>query len=196
MIKRIFDIVTSLIALVILLPVFITISIWILLDSRGGIIYRQLRAGKNNRDFFIFKFRTMRPASDAAGLLTIGGRDPRITHAGYYLRKSKLDELPQLFNIIMGKMSIVGPRPEVRKYVKLYTEEHMKVFDVRPGLTDYASLEYIDESNILAASDDPEKTYIETIMPAKLDLNLKYIRERSMGRDIKIIFTTIIRIFK
>ncbi|RLD78300.1 MAG: sugar transferase [Bacteroidetes bacterium] len=194
--KRIFDIVTSLIALVILLPVFITISIWILLDSRGGIIYRQLRAGKNNRDFFIFKFRTMRPASDAAGLLTIGGRDPRITHAGYYLRKSKLDELPQLFNIIMGKMSIVGPRPEVRKYVKLYTEEHMKVFDVRPGLTDYASLEYIDESNILAASDDPEKTYIETIMPAKLDLNLKYIRERSMGRDIKIIFTTIIRIFK
>ncbi len=196
MIKRIFDIVTSLIALVILLPVFITISIWILLDSRGGIIYRQLRAGKNNRDFFIFKFRTMRPASDAAGLLTIGGRDPRITHAGYYLRKSKLDELPQLFNIIMGKMSIVGPRPEVRKYVKLYTEEHMKVFDVRPGLTDYASLEYIDESNILAASDDPEKTYIETIMPAKLELNLKYIRERSMGRDIKIIFTTIIRIFK
>jgi len=196
MIKRIFDIVTSLIALVILLPVFITISIWILLDSRGGIIYRQLRAGKNNRDFFIFKFRTMRPASDAAGLLTIGGRDPRITHAGYYLRKSKLDELPQLFNIIMGKMSIVGPRPEVRKYVKLYTEEQMKVFGVRPGLTDYASLEYIDESNILAASDDPEKTYIETIMPAKLDLNLKYIRERSMGRDIKIIFTTIIRIFK
>ena len=196
MIKRIFDIVTSLIALVILLPVFIIISIWILLDSRGGIIYRQLRAGKNNRDFFIFKFRTMRPASDAAGLLTIGGRDPRITHAGYYLRKSKLDELPQLFNIIMGKMSIVGPRPEVRKYVKLYTEEQMKVFGVRPGLTDYASLEYIDESNILAASDDPEKTYIETIMPAKLDLNLKYIRERSMGRDIKIIFTTIIRIFK
>ncbi len=196
MIKRIFDIVTSLIALVILLPVFITISIWILLDSRGGIIYRQLRAGKNNRDFFIFKFRTMRPASDAAGLLTIGGRDPRITHAGYYLRKSKLDELPQLFNIIMGKMSIVGPRPEVRKYVKLYTEEQMKVFGVRPGLTDYASLEYIDESNILAASDDPEKTYIETIMPAKLELNLKYIRERSMGRDIKIIFTTIIRIFK
>ena len=196
MIKRIFDIVTSLIALVILLPVFIIISIWILLDSRGGIIYRQLRAGKNNRDFFMFKFRTMRPASDAAGLLTIGGHDPRITCAGYYLRRSKLDELPQLFNIIMGNMSIVGPRPEVRKYVKLYTEEQMKVLEVRPGLTDYASLEYIDESNILAASDDPEKTYIETIMPAKLELNLKYIRERSMGKDLIIIFKTINSIFR
>lgn len=195
MIKRIFDIVTSLIALLILLPVFIIISIWILLDSRGGIIYRQLRAGKNNRDFFMFKFRTMRPASDAAGLLTIGGRDPRITCAGYYLRKSKLDELPQLLNIITGSMSIVGPRPEVRKYVKLYTEEQMKVLNVRPGLTDYASLEYIDESNILAASDNPEKTYIETILPAKLELNLKYIRERSMGKDISIIFKTIREIF-
>lgn len=195
MIKRIFDIVTSLIALAILLPVFIIISIWILLDSRGGIIYRQLRAGKNNQNFFMFKFRTMRPASDAAGLLTIGSRDPRITRAGYYLRKSKLDELPQLFNIITGSMSIVGPRPEVRKYVKLYTEEQMKVLNVRPGLTDYASLEYIQESDILAASDDPEKTYIETIMPAKLELNLKYIRERSMGKDISIIFKTIREIF-
>lgn len=196
MIKRIFDIITSLIVLVLLLPVFIIISIWILLDSRGGIIYRQIRVGKNNRDFYMFKFRTMRPASDTAGLLTIGGRDPRITSAGYYLRKSKLDELPQLFNIIMGNMSVVGPRPEVRKYVEMYTSEQMKVLNVRPGLTDYASLEYIQESDILAASDDPEKTYIETIMPAKLELNLKYIMERSMGKDLIIIFKTISSIFR
>lgn len=196
MIKRLFDIVTTLIALVILFPVFIFITIWILLDSRGGIFYSQPRVGKNNRDFSMLKFRTMRPDSDAKGLLTIGGRDPRITRAGYYLRKSKVDELPQLLNILLGEMSIVGPRPEVRKYVDLYTSEQLKVLDVRPGLTDYASLEYIDESNLLASSENPEQLYIDTIMPAKLELNLKYIHERSMRKDLIIIAKTIASIFR
>ena len=195
MIKRLFDIVLSFFALVLLLPVFIIISLWILLDSKGGVLYKQLRVGRYNRDFLLYKFRTMNPGSDTKGLLTIGGRDPRITRAGYLLRKIKLDELPQLFNILCGKMSIVGPRPEVRKYVDLYTTEQLKVLNIRPGLTDYASLEYINESEILASSDDPEKTYIDTIMPAKLELNLKYIQERSFRKDMGIIFKTIRTIF-
>ncbi len=196
MIKRLFDIIISFIALVFLIPVFVFISIWILIDSRGGIIYRQVRVGKHNHDFSLLKFRSMRPGSDTKGLLTVGGRDPRITSAGYYLRKIKLDELPQLFNILSGKMSIVGPRPEVRKYVEFYTEEQLKVLDVRPGLTDYASLEYINENETLAASENPEQLYLHTIMPAKLELNLKYIRERSLGKDIRIILKTIVRIFQ
>ena len=196
MIKRLFDIIISFLALVILLPVLIIISIWVLLDSKGGIFYRQSRVGKNNRDFTLLKFRTMHPGADTKGLLTVGERDPRITGAGYSLRRTKLDELPQLINILAGDMSLVGPRPEVRKYVDLYTDEQLKVLDIRPGLTDNASLAYIDESEILAKSEDPEKTYIETILPAKLELNLQYIRERSMGKDIGIIFRTISRIFR
>lgn len=196
MIKRLFDIIISLLALVILLPVLIIISIWVLLDSKGGILYRQRRVGKNNHDFTLLKFRTMHPGADTKGLLTVGERDPRISGAGYSLRRTKLDELPQLINILAGDMSLVGPRPEVRKYVALYTDEQLKVLDIRPGLTDNASLAYIDESEILAKSEDPEKTYIETILPAKLELNLQYIRERSMGKDIGIIFRTISGIFR
>ena len=195
MIKRLFDIVISFLALVILLPFFIIISIWVLLDSSGGIFYRQRRVGKGNREFPLLKFRSMHPGADKKGLLTVGGRDPRITKAGYYLRKIKLDELPQLLNILAGNMSIVGPRPEVRKYVDLYTFEQLKVLDIRPGLTDYASLAYINESEMLANSEDPEQTYIATIMPAKLELNLKYISERSLVKDIRIIFKTLKRIF-
>ena len=196
MIKRLFDIIISFLALVILLPVLIIISIWVLLDSKGGILYRQRRVGKNNRDFTLLKFRTMHPGADTKGLLTVGERDPRITGAGYSLRRTKLDELPQLINILAGDMSLVGPRPEVRKYVDLYTDDQLKVLDIRPGLTDNASLAYIDESEILAKSEDPEKTYIETILPAKLELNLQYIRERSMVKDIGIIFRTISGIFR
>ncbi len=196
MIKRLFDISISFLALVILLPVLIIISIWVLLDSKGGIFYRQSRVGKNNRDFTLLKFRTMHPGADTKGLLTVGERDPRITGAGYSLRRTKLDELPQLINILAGDMSLVGPRPEVRKYVDLYTDEQLKVLDIRPGLTDNASLAYIDESEILAKSEDPEKTYIETILPAKLELNLQYIRERSLVKDIGIIFRTISGIFR
>ncbi len=196
MIKRLFDIIISFLALVILLPVLIIISIWVLLDSKGGILYRQRRVGRGNRDFTLLKFRTMYPGADTKGLLTVGERDPRITGAGYSLRRTKLDELPQLINILAGDMSLVGPRPEVRKYVDLYTDEQLKVLDIRPGLTDNASLAYIDESEILANSEDPEKTYIETILPAKLELNLQYIREQSMGKDIGIIFRTISGIFR
>lgn len=193
--KRIFDIVSSLFFLILLFPLFIIFAIWIILDSKGGVFYSQLRVGKDNRDFKMLKFRSMRPNADADGLLTIGGRDPRITSAGYFLRKTKLDELPQLINILKGDMSVVGPRPEVRKYVDLYTAEQMKVLDIRPGLTDYASLEYIDEDRLLGESPEPEKTYIDSIMPAKLALNLRYIQERSFGGDLKIIFKTISKIF-
>jgi len=196
MIKRLFDISISFLALVILSPLLIIISVWVLLDSKGGFFYKQPRVGKGNRDFTLLKFRSMHPGADTKGLLTVGERDPRITGAGYYLRKTKLDELPQLINILAGDMSLVGPRPEVRKYVDLYTDEQLKVLDIRPGLTDNASLAYINESEILAKSEDPEKTYIETILPAKLELNLQYVREHSPGKDVGIIFRTIIGIFK
>jgi lipopolysaccharide/colanic/teichoic acid biosynthesis glycosyltransferase len=193
--KRIIDIVLSLSALVILMPLLLFIAIWIATDSRGGVFYIQGRVGKDNRDFSMLKFRTMRPGADTRGLLTVGGRDPRVTGAGYYLRKAKLDELPQLLNILVGDMSIVGPRPEVRKYVDHYTPEQMKVLSVRPGLTDYASLEYIDEDELLSQSKEPEKTYLENIMPAKLELNLRYIRERNTLRDLGIILKTLRRLF-
>lgn len=193
--KRIFDVVISFIGIIILLPIFIIISIIILIDSKGGIFYRQTRVGKNNKDFKIFKFRTMYPDSDKKGLLTVGSRDNRITKPGYFLRKYKLDELPQLFNVLIGDMSFVGPRPEVRKYVEMYNDEQKKVLSVLPGITDYASIEYRNENDILAKSQNPEQTYINEIMPAKLELNLKYIREKNMITDLKIIFKTILKIF-
>ncbi|HSG67152.1 MAG TPA: sugar transferase [Bacteroidales bacterium] len=193
--KRAFDILLSLFALLMLFPVFLFISAWVKLDSRGGIFYSQIRVGRGNRDFRMYKFRTMHPGADQKGLLTVGGRDPRVSRAGYYLRKAKIDELPQLFNILIGNMSFVGPRPEVRKYVDMYTHEQMAVLQVRPGLTDYASLEYFDENNLLSSSPDPEKIYINEIMPAKLQLNLKYIREQSLSNDLRIIMRTIGVIF-
>jgi len=194
--KRLFDLFMAVFSLLILFPALVIIAVWIMLDSRGGIFYLQKRVGKGNKDFNIFKFRTMHPGADAKGLLTVGGRDHRVSRAGYYLRKSKLDELPQLLNIIIGDMSIVGPRPEVRKIVDLYNDQQMKVLGVRPGLTDYASLEYFDENKILEKSSHPEKDYIEIIMPAKLELNLRYISERSLLLDIRIILQTIARIFR
>lgn len=138
----------------------------------------------------------MKPDSDKKGLLTVGGRDPRVTGIGYFLRKYKLDELPQLINVLVGEMSLVGPRPEVRKYVDMYSPEQLRVLDVQPGITDYASIEYSNENELLAKSSDPEKTYIEEIMPAKLKLNMKYIEEKSLGTDLKIIFRTIGKILK
>lgn len=194
MLKRSFDIISSLLGLLILLPFFLIISILIILDSKGGIFYRQVRVGKNNIDFKLFKFRTMASGSDKKGLLTVGGRDSRITKIGYYLRKYKLDELPQLLNVLFGDMSLVGPRPEVRKYVDLYNAEQKKVLNARPGITDYASIEYSNENELLAKSSDPEKTYIEEVMPAKLLLNQKYIDEQGLGTDIRIIFRTIAKI--
>lgn len=160
------------------------------------IFYLQTRVGKNNKDFKLFKFRTMHLDADKKGLLTVGGRDPRVTKIGYYLRKYKLDELPQLFNVLFGTMSLVGPRPEVRKYVDLYTPEQQKVLSVKPGITDFASLEYINENELLAQSVNPEQTYINDIMPAKLALNAKYIKQQGLFVDFKIIFNTILKIVK
>lgn len=189
---RIIDFVSSLFGLILLLPVFLVIAVWIKLDDRkGSVFYKQIRVGKNGIDFGLYKFRSMYADSEKYGLITIGGRDQRITQSGYYIRKYKLDELPQLINVLKGEMSMVGPRPEVRKYVDLYTDEQRCVLTVRPGITDYASIEYLDENTLLAQSDDPDKTYIEEIMPAKIRLNMKYINNPSLSEYLKIIFKTI-----
>jgi lipopolysaccharide/colanic/teichoic acid biosynthesis glycosyltransferase len=193
--KRLFDIVFSFLGLLFLSPAFLLLALWIVSDSKGGIFYKQLRVGKNNSDFFLLKFRSMRPGSDKKGLLTVGDNDNRVTKVGYFLRKTKMDELPQLINILKGDMSFVGPRPEVREYVRLYNAEQMKVLSVRPGLTDYASIEYFKESELLAQADNPEETYINEIMPAKLKLNQKYITEQSFCTDLKLIGRTIAKLF-
>lgn len=194
--KRFLDILSSSVVLLVLLPVWLVIALLIVTESKGGVFYKQVRVGKDNRDFFLYKFRTMRVGSDQKGLLTVGERDNRITRVGYFLRKYKIDEFPQLLNVIKGDMSIVGPRPEVRKYVDLYTPEQMKVLSVRPGLTDLASIKYVHENEVLAASDNPEKTYIDEVMPAKLDLNLQYIANQSLMGDIRLIFNTFLAILK
>ena len=192
---RFFDILFSLLGLILLLPFFLIIGVAILISSRGGIFYSQERVGKNNRDFRLFKFRTMNPGAEKQGGLTVGARDARITGTGFFLRKYKLDELPQLINVLKGEMSIVGPRPELRKYVGFYSEEQKKVLNIRPGITDIASLEYINENKILGESSDPERTYIEIIMPAKLELNRKFLEDPSTGNYFRIIGMTIKRLF-
>ena len=194
MFKRLFDFSASLLGILLLSPVLIMLWLIVVLDSPGGGFYRQIRVGKDGADFGLWKFRSMRTGADKKGLLTVGGRDPRVTRAGYFLRKYKLDELPQLFNVVSGEMSLVGPRPEVRRYVDLYSPAQREVLSVRPGITDYASIEYSRENDLLAASPDPEKTYIEEIMPAKLELNHKYIREQGLLTDLKIIFRTFVKI--
>ncbi len=196
MVKRLFDLLFSSFGLIILSPVFIIISIVIIFDSKGGVFYRQLRVGLNSKDFIMFKFRTMKAGSDKKGLLTIGDKDERVTRTGYFLRKYKIDELPQLINIFWGDMSFVGPRPEVRKYVNLYNENQLKVLSVRPGLTDFSSLDFINESEILAQSTDSEATYVNEIMPAKLELCKKYIEEKSLKTDLKILLHTLKKILQ
>jgi len=191
---RLFDILFSTIGLLVLSPLFLIIYIIIIIESKGGGFYSQTRVGKNGIPFAIYKFRSMRTDADKHGLITVGGRDPRITRIGYYIRKYKIDELPQLWNVLVGDMSLVGPRPEVQKYVDLYTEEQRKVLSVRPGITDYASIEYVDENILLAKSDDPDKTYIEVVMPAKIKLNMKYINNKSLKEYFKIIFLTLAKI--
>lgn len=193
--KRLFDIVFSLLGLIILLPLFIVVGLLIKFTSSGPIFYMQTRVGINGTDFKLFKFRTMVVDADKKGLLTVGGRDPRVTSIGYYLRKFKIDELPQLINVLFGTMSFVGPRPEVRNYVDLYSEEQKKVLTITPGITDYASLEYFNENDLLSKTEDPEQVYIKEVMPAKLKLNLKYMKEAGFFTDLKIIFRTIARIF-
>lgn len=190
MMKRFLDILSSSFVLLLFLPLWLLIAIAIAVESRGGVFYKQIRVGRNNKDFNLYKFRTMRVGADKQGLLTVGERDNRITKVGYFLRKYKIDEFPQLLNVLKGDMSIVGPRPEVRKYVNMYTPEQLMVLTVRPGLTDYASIKYVHENDILAASATPEQTYINEVMPAKLQLNLQYIRNQSLAEDIKLIFKT------
>lgn len=192
---RFFDILLSCIGLIVLFPIFLMLSIWIKLDSKGPVFYKQNRVGRNNVDFLLYKFRSMITDADKKGLLiTVGGKDPRITKSGYFIRKYKLDELPQLINVFMGDMSLVGPRPEVRKYVDMYNDEQRKVLSIRPGITDYASIEYMDENKILGEAEDPERSYIEVIMPEKIRYNMKYIENQSIGEYFKIIFLTIWKI--
>lgn len=191
---RFCDIVFSFFGLLFLSPLFLIVALWIAIDNPGPVFYRQQRVGRNNKDFGLLKFRSMRVGADKMSLITIGERDPRVTRAGYYIRKYKLDELPQLWNVLVGDMSLVGPRPEVRRYVDLYTEEQKRVLSVRPGITDYASIEYIDENTLLAMSDDPDKTYIDEIMPAKIALNMRYINHQTLGEYFKIIFLTFAKI--
>lgn len=188
--KRIFDILASGFGLLVLSPIFLIMAIWIKLDSNGPVFYRQVRVGRHNKDFRIFKFRSMRVGSDKGSLVTIGGRDPRITRSGYFIRKFKLDELPQLINVFIGDMSLVGPRPEVRHYVDFWTEEQMHVLDVRPGITDPASIKFRNENELLETAEDPEKYYIEVIMQEKIKLYLEYVEKTSFWYDIKLIFKT------
>ncbi|HRP82324.1 MAG TPA: sugar transferase [Flavobacteriales bacterium] len=195
MLKRAFDMAFSLVLLVLLLPLLLVFALAVALTSPGGAFFRQVRVGRGGREFRLLKFRSMRPGSEAKGQLTIGGRDPRITGVGYFLRKTKLDELPQLWNVLIGDMSVVGPRPEVPKYVALYTEEQRHVLNVRPGITGMASIDYIDENELLARAADPEKAYVEEVMPAKLALDLRYVRERSFLLDLRIILATVTKVF-
>ncbi len=188
--KRLFDIVASGLGLICLSPLFVVLAVWIKCDSRGPVFYRQVRVGKDNRDFRLFKFRSMRPDSDRLGLITVGGHDPRVTRSGYYIRRYKLDEFPQLINVFKGDMSLVGPRPEVRKYVDMYTPEQMRVLSVRPGITSLASIRYRNENEILAKADDPDRCYIEKVMPDKLAIDLEYVDRATLWNDIRLIFST------
>ena len=191
---RFFDIIFSTLGLVVLAPVFAVISLKIRLGSKGGSFYIQERIGKDGKAFGLYKFRTMRIGADNEGLLTVGEHDQRITRIGHFLRKTKMDELPQLLNVLKGEMSLVGPRPEVRKYVELYTEAQRKVLSVRPGITDYASIEYVNENELLSQADDPERTYIEKVMPDKIKLNMRYLEHYTVSEYFKIIFLTLIKI--
>jgi lipopolysaccharide/colanic/teichoic acid biosynthesis glycosyltransferase len=191
---RFFDLLFSFLGLIILFPFFLLIGIAILIGSRGGIFFLQDRVGRHNRDFRLIKFRTMQTGSDKLGGLTVGERDPRITATGAFLRRYKLDELPQLVNVLKGEMSLVGPRPELRRYVDLYSEEQKKVLSIRPGITDMASLRYINENEILGTSADPERTYIEEIMPAKLELNREFMENPRLGNYFRITGLTLKKI--
>ncbi|HOK99755.1 MAG TPA: sugar transferase [Bacteroidales bacterium] len=191
---RFFDFVFSLIGLIILLPVFVVVGILIKCNSKGPIFFMQKRVGKDNRDFSLIKFRTMYQDADKKGLLTVGEKDPRITPVGYFLRKYKIDELPQLINVLKGDMSLVGPRPEVRKYVDLYNEEQRQILNFRPGITDIASIKYMNENEILRHADNPEEYYIRYIMPDKIRLNLEYLHKPTLKKYFSIIFRTIFSI--
>lgn len=192
--KRFFDVIVSGIGLILLSPLFVFFAIWIKSDSEGPVFYRQIRVGQRNKNFRIFKFRSMRVGADKQGLITVGGHDPRVTRSGYFIRKYKLDEFPQLINVFVGDMSLVGPRPEVRKYVDLYTPEQLHVLDVRPGITSLASICYRNENELLENVEDPDLYYTDVIMQDKLAIDLEYTKHASLGYDIKLIFNTLIEI--
>lgn len=194
--KCAFDIIVSSIILLLFLPFGIIISLIIVFSSRGGVFYTQERVGRNGVPFGVIKFRTMRRNADKAGKLTVGMRDPRITKIGYLLRKLKLDEFPQFMNVLGGSMSIVGPRPEVQEYVNMYTEKQMEILTIKPGITDYASIEYFKENELLGKSDNPQRTYIEEVMPAKIELNRKYLENPGVGQDIKIMWRTFLKMLR
>jgi lipopolysaccharide/colanic/teichoic acid biosynthesis glycosyltransferase len=191
--KRIFDIIVSGLILLCFLPFGLLFSLLIIFESRGGVFYKQIRIGKDSVPFKLFKFRSMTLDADKSGKLTVGKRDSRITKVGYFLRKYKLDEFPQFINVFIGQMSIVGPRPEVKEYVDLYNDEQRKVLEVKPGITDYASLEYFEENELLGRSENPQETYIKEIMPAKLELNKKYLVNPTISHDVLIMWKTFLK---
>lgn len=193
LLKRIFDFTAALCCIVVLLPLLPVIAVLITIDSPGGVFFKQARVGQNKRLFLLYKFRTMRVNAEKSGQLTIGQRDSRVTSIGFWLRKYKIDELPQLFNVLIGDMSIVGPRPEVEKYVNLYSAEESKILDVKPGITDCASINHFNESDLLSAAPDPERTYIKEIMPLKIKQSLAYLDQRSFGKDLAVIMQTLKR---
>lgn len=193
---RFFDILLSGLGLILLSPLFLVIYVTIRISSKGPGFYSQQRIGKYGVPFRLYKFRTMRTGSDKGQLITVGGKDSRITKVGYYIRKYKLDELPQLWNVFIGEMSLVGPRPEVEKYVRLYTPSQRVVLNHQPGITDYASIKFSDENIILGNAEDPEKMYIEEIMPKKIEYNLLYINNRTLAEYFKIIFLTFCKIIR
>lgn len=176
--------------MLVFLPIGILMSFWILIESHGGVFYRQQRIGYLGEPFGMLKFRSMRKDADKLGKLTVGMRDPRITQSGYFLRKFKLDEFPQFINVLKGEMSIVGPRPEVKEFVDLYTEDQRRILSVKPGITDYASVEYFNENEILGNAVDAHQTYVDVIMPTKIELNMKYIANPTVLQDIKIMWRT------
>ncbi len=191
--KRAFDVLVSLIVLVLFFPIGLLLAFLIVIESKGGVFYYQERVGRDQQLFSLIKFRSMRINAELLGQLTVGSRDPRITKVGYFIRKFKLDEFPQFINVLKGDMSIVGPRPEVSKYVALYTKEQLKILTVKPGITDYASIAYFHENEILAQATDPEKAYIEEVMPAKIELNQRYLAKPTLSADLKIMLLTFLK---
>jgi lipopolysaccharide/colanic/teichoic acid biosynthesis glycosyltransferase len=192
---RVLDIIFSFLGLIFFFPLFFIISLLVKFSSTGPIFYRQVRVGHNFKDFYLLKFRTMKINADQLGLLTVGGRDPRVTSIGYYLRKFKLDELPQLWNVLIGEMSLVGPRPEVRKYVEQYNESQKNVLSIKPGITDWASILYKNENEILEKSLHPELDYVNIIMPDKIRYNFIFINNYTITEYFKILFETVYRLF-
>jgi len=194
--KRLFDILFALFVLICFLPIGMMLSLWIVFESRGGVFFSQNRVGQNGVSFRLLKFRSMYVNAESMGRITVGSRDARITKVGYYLRKYKLDEFPQFINVLKGEMSIVGPRPEVQEYVDLYTESQRKILQVKPGITDLASLAYFHENELLANSENPQQTYIKEVLPAKIKLNEEYLKNPSFFNDLSIILKTVAKIFR